>query len=328
VHQRSRGRRRPPAPRSPEQKLHGSPGAIQFLPQSSPEGGPPYRRSGGHRPPSRSMTCTPQEEDTRSRSRQGRLPARAFPRVRADNDGHRPTVHRLHRRLPSHGGRQDLSRLCDPYSSARQSTTGLRANTHGQPLADTRLAHGQGRRGYGTMHVADATGYRWCFCVFLFSFFAILNLSSWQFGLHIRLHVLHIQLHVGCCRHCHERRASGSRSQPSQRPDTCRHGQGRREAGATRRPGTCRHMSGATGHPDKPIALPPAGRVGSVGQHEQPVAPTPAGMAQSVGQPEPPVATPRHMPAGSRATGGRSHPSPRHLPAWPGATGGRSRLTP
>jgi|HubBroStandDraft_2_1064218.scaffolds.fasta_scaffold252221_1 hypothetical protein len=113
----------PRAPGSPEQKLHGSHRAIQFLPQSSPEGGPPYRRSGCHRPPSRSRTCTPQEEDTHSRSRQGRLPAQAFPQVRADNDGHRPTVHRLHRRLPSHKGRQDLSRLCDPNLGARQSAT-------------------------------------------------------------------------------------------------------------------------------------------------------------------------------------------------------------
>jgi hypothetical protein len=160
VHQRSGGRRRPPAPRSPEQKLHRSPRAIQFLPQSSPEGGPPYRRSGCHRPPSRSRTYTPQEEDTRSRSRQGRLPARAFPRVRADNDGHQPTVHRLHRRLPSHGGRQDLSRLCDPNSSAGKAPPGPGPMTMVSTLADPRSAHGQGRCGYGTMHVADATGYR------------------------------------------------------------------------------------------------------------------------------------------------------------------------
>jgi hypothetical protein len=160
VHQRSRGRRRPPAPRSPEQKLHRSPRAIQFLPQSSPGDGPPYRRSGCHRPPSRSRTCTPQEEDTHSRSRQGRLPARAFPRVRADNDGHQPTVHRLHRRLPS------------PQRADRTSVAfaiPIRAPGKAPPspgpmtvvslwLTLDRPTVG-GDAATGRLHIADATGY-------------------------------------------------------------------------------------------------------------------------------------------------------------------------
>jgi len=196
VHQRSRGRRRPPAPRSPEQKLHRSPRAIQFLPQSSPGDGPPYRRSGCHRPPSRSRTYAPQEEDTHSRShlvRDGYLPGLSPECVRitmaisqqstGSTDACRATE-----------GRQDLSRLCDPNSSARQSTTRPRANDHGQPLADPRSAHGQGRGSYGTVHIADATGYRCrgiCVC-------AIYLVAVWS----------HIQLHVGCCRHSHDHHRS------------------------------------------------------------------------------------------------------------------------
>jgi hypothetical protein len=37
-----------------------------------------------------------------------------------------------------------------------------RANDGRQPLAAPGSAHGQGRCGYGTMHVADDTGYRRC----------------------------------------------------------------------------------------------------------------------------------------------------------------------